>query len=284
MWPLLVKMVDIEEQIQLSDKLVIYELTWKESLESNSSPKSSEEEKRSSKSDVSDSRRCLKDGEEVDEEAAGGGGGERRRRRGRRGSERAVENNVPSEEVERSDKLQERVRMHYKVCSRIGQKFECTLMVVGSNCVVLCQKRRLQCINFEGKLEREWTVDSHICYVRFTGGPSGKEGLLIGLKNGRIVQIFVSNPFPISMIQVDAAVVCLDLSPNRKELAVVDERGFCSVFDVREKKLLYEASSVSTNQFSLSPSLPLKKSHSEQCARDVDSSQVDGERERTINR
>ena len=256
-------MVDIEEQIQLSDKLVIYELTWKESLESNSSPKRLSQEKRSSKFDVSDSRRPFKEtGQPVDQEeteeaenreevatavvvaAAGREEKKRRRKRSEKTSSKG-EDNVLSDHYEGREKVTERPRMHYKVCSRIGQKFDCTLMVVGSNCVILCQKRRLQCINFQGKLEREWTVGSHICYVRLTGGPPGREGLLIGMKDGSILQIFVSNPFPISIMQVDAAVVCLDLSPNRKELAVVDERGFCKVFDVREKKLLYEASSVS---------------------------------------
>ena len=118
-------------------------------------------------------------------------------------------------------------------------------MVVGANCVILCQEKKLQCINFQGTLEREWSVDSFIRYVRLTGGPPGKEGLLIGLKNGSILQIFVNNPFPIAIIQVPAPVICLDLSVDRKKLAVVDERGFCSVFDVRKKKLLYEVSSVS---------------------------------------
>lgn len=242
---------------------MIYELTWKESVESNSSPKRLSQEKKSTKFDVSDSRGHLKEtGETVDQEderkivdkkeqvdETSRSGREEKRRKRKRSEKISTkdEKNVSSDhyEDEKNDTMHSKPRMHYKVCSRIGKKFDCTLMVVGSNCVILCQKRRLQCINFEGKLEREWTVNSHICYVRLTGGPTGREGLLIGMKDGTIIQIFVSNPFPISIMQVDAAVVCLDLSPNRKQLAVVDERGFCKVFDIREKKLLYEASSVS---------------------------------------
>lgn len=248
------------EQIQLSDKLVIYELTHKDSQGTNGSPKSNKEGKEST-DPASDSSKSLnttskgiqqhassgKDnihthilllsGKNTTGDCHGANGGASGPGGGGGGG-----GGIHS--------------MHYKVRDRINQKFECTLMVVGANCVILCQEKKLQCINFQGTLEREWSVDSFIRYVRLTGGPPGKEGLLIGLKNGSILQIFVNNPFPIAIIQVPAAVICLDLSLDRKKLAVVDERGFCSVFDVRRKKLLYEVSSVSSHLL-LSSSFPL---------------------------
>lgn len=55
------------------------------------------------------------------------------------------------------------------------------------------------------------------------GGPPGREGLLIGLKDGSVVQIFVDNKFPIQLLQHSAAIRCLDLSPSRKKIAIVDE-------------------------------------------------------------
>ena len=52
------------------------------------------------------------------------------------------------------------------------------------------------------------------------GGPSGREGLLVGLKNGSILKIYVDNPFPIHLIQQQTSVRCLDLSASRQKLAV----------------------------------------------------------------
>lgn len=83
-------------------------------------------------------------------------------------------------------------------------------------------------------------MEAYIRYIRATGGPPGKEGLLIGLKNGQIVQIFLNNPFPILIVQIATPVRCLDLSTNRKKLAVVDDKGTCSVYNVKTKELLYQ--------------------------------------------
>jgi intraflagellar transport protein 122 len=136
--------------------------------------------------------------------------------------------------------------MHYKVRSRILRKFEsCNLLVVGAESVVLNIGKKLQCINFDGIVEREWILDSFSRYVRSTGGPSGKEGVLLGLRNGQILQIFVNNPFPIYILKLESAVRSLDMSMNRKRLAVVDDQGICHVFDTTTKELLFQANVVS---------------------------------------
>jgi intraflagellar transport protein 122 len=49
------------------------------------------------------------------------------------------------------------------------------------------------------------------------------EGLLVGLKNGMILKIFIDNSFPIQLIKHTSSIRCLDLSYSRGRLAVVDE-------------------------------------------------------------
>eukprot|EP00051_Salpingoeca_urceolata_P027998 m.484376 g.484376 ORF g.484376 m.484376 type:complete len:1206 (+) comp23337_c0_seq1:143-3760(+) len=127
-----------------------------------------------------------------------------------------------------------------RVIEKIRKKFECNLLVVCASHVILCQERRLQSFSFDGTKEKEWVLDSLIRYIKVTGGPPGREGLLVGLKNGLIVKIFVDNAFPMELIKQQTAVRCLDLSPNRKKLAVVDDNNTCLVYDLGTKDLLFQ--------------------------------------------
>ena len=44
----------------------------------------------------------------------------------------------------------------------------------------------MEAINFQGIKEREWNLDSPVRYIKITGGPPNKEGMLLGLKNGQV--------------------------------------------------------------------------------------------------
>ncbi|XP_077181413.1 intraflagellar transport protein 122 homolog isoform X3 [Paroedura picta] len=140
--------------------------------------------------------------------------------------------------------------MCYRVKEKIMKKFECNLLVVCSDHIILCQEKRLQCLSFSGVKEREWLMESLIRYIKVIGGPPGREGLLVGLKNGQILKIFVDNPFVIVLLKQASAVRCLDMSASRNKLAVVDENDTCLVYDINTKELLFQepnANSVAWN-------------------------------------
>eukprot|EP00873_Tetraselmis_striata_P015075 jgi/Tetstr1/435339/TSEL_024257.t1 len=130
--------------------------------------------------------------------------------------------------------------MHYRVSTKIQKKLECNLLVVTSRHVILCQERKLQLYAFDGVKEREWVLDAIIRYIKVVGGPEGREGLLVGLKSGQIMKIFVDNPFPISLIKHSASIRCLDLSASRNKLAVVDENTSVFIYHLITKELLFE--------------------------------------------
>jgi len=130
--------------------------------------------------------------------------------------------------------------MTYKLKERINKKVECNLLVVTGNNLILCQEKRLQCLAFDGTKEREWQMDSLIRYIKVIGGPLGREGLLVGLKSGQILKIFVDNQFPIPILKQQTSVRCLDLSCSRKKIAVVDENNTVLVYNVESKELLFQ--------------------------------------------
>uniref|UniRef100_A0A3Q1FPD5 Intraflagellar transport protein 122 homolog n=1 Tax=Acanthochromis polyacanthus TaxID=80966 RepID=A0A3Q1FPD5_9TELE len=140
--------------------------------------------------------------------------------------------------------------MKYHIKEKICRKFECNLLVVCSQHIILCQEKRLQCLSFTSVREKEWVMESLIRYIKVIGGPPGREGLLVGLKNGAILKIFVDNPFPITLLKLSTSVRCLDMSASRNKLAVVDEHNTLLVYDINSKELLFQepnANSVAWN-------------------------------------
>ncbi|XP_067933831.1 intraflagellar transport protein 122 homolog isoform X2 [Watersipora subatra] len=143
--------------------------------------------------------------------------------------------------------------MHYKIKEKINKKFDCNLLVVTANNIILCLERKLQCLSFQGVKEREWIMESLIRYIKVIGGPAGREGILVGLKNGQVLKIFVNNPFPVPLLKQNTSVRCLDISASRTKLAVVDEHSMCQVYDIASKELIYQepnANSVAWNLYS----------------------------------
>ena len=130
------------------------------------------------------------------------------------------------------------------------KQLDCNLLVVTSCHIILCQERKLQLFNFKGKKVREWVLEAIIRYIRVVGGPTGREGLLIGLKNGCVYKIFIDNRFPVKLIHHTAPIRCLDLSSSRHKLAVVDEASRVYVYDLLTQQVQFEeknANSVAWN-------------------------------------
>ena len=127
---------------------------------------------------------------------------------------------------------------------------ECNLLVLTQQHFLLCHEKKLQLYGFGGKREREWTLDAEIRYVKVTGGPAGREGLVVGLADGQACRIFIDNPFPVRLFKHSSAIRCLDVSAMRGKIAVVDDSSVVTVYDLKSGKVLFEepnASSVAWN-------------------------------------
>lgn len=107
-------------------------------------------------------------------------------------------------------------------------------------------------------------MESVIRYIKVAGGPPGKEGLLLGLKSGAVLEIFVDNAFPIPLIKHSSGIRwgvacagpilltahlslltscapfllahrCLDISSSRGKLALIDETSIVAVYNLSTK-------------------------------------------------
>jgi len=131
--------------------------------------------------------------------------------------------------------------MRYRTREKIRESLKCNLLAVTSLHLVVCLESKIQLINFSGDKEREWVFEQPIRYIKNIGGPEGREGLLVGLKDGMVLKIFVDNPFPIKLISKQKeAIRCLDLSSSRNKLAVIDGTNSCSVYDLQTRELIFK--------------------------------------------
>lgn len=128
--------------------------------------------------------------------------------------------------------------MVYRSMEKISRRMECSLLVVCTNHLVVCDEKTVQSLFFSGKKDNEWTFESAIRYIKVVGGPPEKEHLILGLRNGQVWEIHLDNSFPLLRIGLKDGIKCLDLSQTKQKLAVVDENNFCHIFDVDTGKLL----------------------------------------------
>ncbi|CAB0043487.1 unnamed protein product [Trichogramma brassicae] len=136
-----------------------------------------------------------------------------------------------------------------RVREKLPQSLDCHLLGVTANNLILYLDKRLQSLSFTGAVEREWILDAPICYVKVLGGSAGHERLLIGLKNGQVMEIYLDNPFPVLLITVESAVRCLDVSSLKEKLAVVSDKGTLFVYDINLDKKLQEFHDVTSVSF-----------------------------------
>ncbi|CBZ55768.1 putative WD-repeat protein [Neospora caninum Liverpool] len=141
--------------------------------------------------------------------------------------------------------------MRYHESARIKQAFDCSLMLVTSSYLVRCTKAKLLLYSLTGAFEREWNLGSVIRYIKVVGGPPAAEGILAGLKNGQVVEIFTNNPFPITLVEQTHSIACLDLSLLRTKLATVDSTQRLTVYDLATKEVLYTESNVTSAAWNL---------------------------------
>lgn len=140
--------------------------------------------------------------------------------------------------------------MGYKGKKNISKKFECNLFVITSDNLVLCQDKRLECLNLKGEKIREWLMEYPVRYIKVIGGPPNKEGILVGLKSGHVFQIYVDSSFPVLLIKQANSIRYVDISMHKLKLAVIDDNSTLFVYNLKTGDLVFQepnANSVAWN-------------------------------------
>jgi hypothetical protein len=91
----------------------------------------------------------------------------------------------------------------------------------------------------KNKLRRFLSLFKVFLITQVCGGPRGGEGLLIGMKNGLIVKVWINSNFSIRLYKHTNGIRCLDLSSKRVRLAIVDEAANVVVYDIEVSTISY---------------------------------------------
>ncbi|XP_075587380.1 intraflagellar transport protein Oseg1 [Dermatophagoides farinae] len=138
-------------------------------------------------------------------------------------------------------------KLNYRIKEKINTETinDCTMIrLCSSNLIIVRDENVIQSLNFNGKLEKEWNFKSSIKYLKTIGGVPAKESLLIGLKDGQVLMIFISNIIPVELIKIGNPIQYIDVSMKRQKVAIIDDKNNCLVYDLRNKQLIFEEPSV----------------------------------------
>ncbi|KAL8275962.1 hypothetical protein Esti_000078 [Eimeria stiedai] len=130
-------------------------------------------------------------------------------------------------------------RLEYQETHRLSGSFHCALMLLIAHAVLLCKGASLELRTFEGAAQKTWTLRASIRYIRVVGGPPGEEVLLVGLRSGEALYVYVHQELPVPLLQHSAGLICVDISAKRDRLVVVDEAKDLCVYDLKTKCKLY---------------------------------------------
>ncbi|CDI81352.1 WD-repeat protein, putative [Eimeria praecox] len=129
--------------------------------------------------------------------------------------------------------------IEYREARRLTGSFDCSLMLLTAKSVVLCRGNTLKLQEFDGSSQRQWTLRASIRYIRVLGGPPGAETLLVGLKNGEALYVYVHQDLPVPLLHHRVGIVCMDVSAERSRLAIIDEERELSIYDLPSKNRSY---------------------------------------------
>ena len=138
----------------------------------------------------------------------------------------------------------------YKQVAKIDRKIDGQFFTLLSENFLVVKDNRISCFDFGRNLTREWVFESNVTFMKRLGGPLREESVIIGLKNGTAYKIFVSNPFPISLIEHGVEIVGLDMNLTRKLIGLVDVRNTFYLYDAVKKEQISSELKISQCVFS----------------------------------
>ena len=123
---------------------------------------------------------------------------------------------------------------------------ELSLILLTSNHLVVCNENHIYLYPLTNdtalitNVERDWSFETDVRYLRVLGGAPKREGMLCGTKSGEVYIIYLDNQFPINIYTHDIPIRSLDLNYSRTQLGIIDENYELTMVDLNDKSIMYK--------------------------------------------
>ena len=120
------------------------------------------------------------------------------------------------------------------------------LILLASNHLIVCNENHIYLYPLTNdtalieNVERDWSFETDIRFLRVLGGAPKREGMLCGTKSGEVYIIYLDNQFPINIYSHDIPIKSLDINYSRTQLGIIDENYELTVVDLGDKSILYK--------------------------------------------
>ena len=116
-----------------------------------------------------------------------------------------------------------------------------SLILLTSNHLLVCIENRIQCFSLHSTSEiseREWNLDGYVKFLKVIGGPVNRESLICGVATGEVFIINIDNQFPILIYNQEIPLKILDISCDRKSLAMIDDNNDLTIINIKSKEII----------------------------------------------
>ena len=127
----------------------------------------------------------------------------------------------------------------------ISWEGDLSLILLTSNHLVVCHENHIYLYLLSNdvalitNVERDWSFETDVRYLRVLGGAPKREGMLCGTKSGEVYIIYLDNQFPINIYTHDIAIRSLDINYNRTQLGIIDENFELTMINLSDKSVLF---------------------------------------------
>lgn len=108
-----------------------------------------------------------------------------------------------------------------------------------ANAFMFIQEKIVKVVAPTGNFIREFVFNSPIKQAIVCSTIISKEGLIVGLEDGQVIQIFVHHRFSHLLFKHDIGIKSLSISQMKSKIAVVDDSRRCCVYDLMTCNLLF---------------------------------------------
>lgn len=122
---------------------------------------------------------------------------------------------------------------------RFDTNFNCNKFFIFSNNYVFCFDKSIKIYSQNGAFTREFNFSANVNDAAICSTVPGMEGIVAGLEDGQIVQLFVNHRFTHVLVKHDKPIKNIAVSMMRSKISVVDSDRRCCVYDAISAALLY---------------------------------------------